>query len=193
MTIVFPGIFRPLAKQHRTNLYRAQQGGKKAMSWMIRRDPINELRNLQEDFNRVFSGALPRFFSNEESLSGNWTPSVDIYEDQNGIVLEADLPGVKPGDFNLSIENYKLTLTGERKFEKETKNDNWHRVERSYGTFTRTFALPSTVNVEEVKADFKDGVLRVTLPKREEVKARQIQVAVKTDANGAQAKAADAK
>lgn len=163
------------------------------MSWMIRRDPINELRNLQEDFNRVFSGALPRFFSNEESLSGNWTPSVDIYEDQNGIVLEADFPGVKPGDFNLSIENYKLTLTGERKFEKETKNDNWHRVERSYGTFTRTFALPSTVNVEEVKADFKDGVLRVTLPKREEVKARQIQVAVKTDANGAQAKAADAK
>jgi HSP20 family protein len=96
-------------------------------------------------------------------------------------MLEADLPGVKPEDFKLSIENYKLTLSGERKFEKEQQKDNWHRVERSYGTFTRTFALPNTVNVEEVKAEFRDGVLRVSLPKREEVKARQIEVKV-TDA-----------
>jgi HSP20 family protein len=159
---------------------------------MIKRDPFSELRNLQDDFNRIFSSAAPRFFGAEEGLLGAaWAPGVDIYEDQNAIVLEADLPGLKPGDFNLSIENYKLTLTGERKFEREKKSDNWHRVERSYGSFTRAFSLPSTVNVEEVDAEFKDGVLRVTLPKREEVKARQIQVQVKGDA--AAAKAAEAK
>ena len=104
--------------------------------------------------------------------------------------LEADLPGLKAGDFNLSIENYRLTLSGERKFEKENKGDNWRRVERSYGGFTRAFSLPSTINVDEVNAEFKDGVLRVTLPKREEVKARQIQVQAPADAA---AKAAEAK
>ncbi len=154
------------------------------MTWMVKRDPFNELRSIEEDFNRLFRGALPRFFSSEEPLGGNWSPGVDIYEDQNSIVLEAELPGLKPGDFNLSIENYKLTLSGERKFEKEGKGDNWHRVERGYGSFTRSFSLPSRVNVDEVNAEFKDGVLRVTLPKREEVKARQIEVKVKTEATG---------
>jgi HSP20 family protein len=149
------------------------------------------LRNIQEDFNRIFNSTLPRFFSGEEGLlGGNWAPSVDIYEDQNSITLEVDLPGLKPGDFNLSIENYRLTLSGERKFEKENRGDNWRRVERSYGSFTRSFSLPSTVNVDAVNAEFKDGVLRVALPKKEEVKARQIQVTV-TDAKGA--KAAEAK
>lgn len=164
------------------------------MSLMIKRDPFSELRNIQEDFNRIFSSTLPRFFSGEALeeglLGGHWSPGVDIYEDQDSIVLEADLPGLKTGDFNLSIENYRLTLSGERKFEKENKGDNWRRVERSYGGFTRTFSLPSTVNVDEVNAEFKDGVLRVTLPKREEVKARQIQV---TGAGAKSAKAAEAK
>lgn len=148
------------------------------MSRLVRRDPFSEIKGLQDDFARLISTTWPRFFSGEEVLSGTWTPSVDIYEDENSIVLEADLPGIKPEDFKLSIENNKLTLSGERKFEKEEKGENFHRVERSYGTFTRNFTLPSTVNVDEVKADFKDGVLRVTLPKREEVKARQIQVTV---------------
>lgn len=162
------------------------------MSWMIKRDPFNELRNFQEDLNRVFNSTLPRMFNREEGLlGGNWSPGVDIYEDQNSIVLEADLPGLKPGEFNLSIENYKLTLSGERKFEKESKGENWHRVERSYGSFTRSFSLPPTVNVDEVNAEFKDGVLRVTLSKREEVKARQIQVSFKAD--GKSAKAAESK
>lgn len=159
------------------------------MNWMVRRDPMNEFKNLQEDFNRVFGGALPRFFSNEETLSGHWSPRVDIYEDEHAIVVEADLPGLQPGDFKLSIENFKLTLSGERKFEKDVKADNngWHRLERSYGSFTRTFSLPSTVNVEVVNAEFNDGVLRVTLPKREEVKARQIDVQVKAAEAKAQA------
>src|SRR5215470_15141701 len=161
------------------------------MSWMIKRDPSNELRTFQEDLNRIFSSTLPRFLSGEEGLTGgNWAPSIDIHEDQNSITLEADLPGLKPGDFNVSIENYRLTLSGERKFEKEQKGDNWRRVERSYGSFTRAFSLPSTVNVDAVNAEFKDGVLRVTLPKKEEVKARQIQVKV-TDAKSV--KVAEAK
>jgi HSP20 family protein len=161
------------------------------MSRLVRRDPFSELRGLQEDFSRLFSTNWPRLFNGEEVLSGTWAPSVDIYEDQNSIVLEADLPGVKPEDFKLSIENYKLTLSGERKFERDEKGENFHRVERSYGSFTRNFTLPSTVNVEEVNADFKDGVLRVTLPKREEVKARHIQVTV-NDAGKAR-KAAESK
>ena len=156
------------------------------MSWIVKRDPFSELRSVQNEFNRVFGGTLPRVFGNEEGvLSGNWAPSVDISEDENAITLEADLPGLKGDDIKLSIENYRLTLSGERKFENEAKRDNYHRVERSYGSFTRTFTLPSTVNVDEVKADFNDGVLRIALPKREEVKARQINVSVKTEANGA--------
>jgi HSP20 family protein len=148
------------------------------MSRIVKRDPFSELRGLQDDFARLFNTTWPRFFNGEEVLSGSWAPSVDIYEDLNSIVLEADLPGIKPEDFKLSIENYKLTLSGERKFEKDERGENFHRIERSYGSFTRNFTLPSTVNVDEVKAEFKDGVLRVTLPKREEVKAREIQVTV---------------
>lgn len=163
------------------------------MTWMIRRDPFNELRNLQDDMNRIFGTNFPKWFQQEEGLvKGNWTPSVDIYEGPHAIVLEADLPGLKPGDFKLSIENYVLTLSGERRLEKEAKGENYHRVERQYGSFTRTFSLPTTVNVEDVKADFKDGVLRVALPKREEVKARQIEVTVKTEADANKVKTAEA-
>jgi HSP20 family protein len=140
---------------------------------------------MQDDFNRLFTTTLPRLFNGEEVLSGSWSPRVDISETENSIVLEADLPGLKPEDFRLSIENFKLTLSGERKFEEEKKGENWHRVERSYGSFARTFSLPNTVSVEEVKADFKDGVLRVTLPKREEVKARQIEVKIGDPAKAA--------
>ncbi|MFN0087136.1 MAG: Hsp20/alpha crystallin family protein [Blastocatellia bacterium] len=148
---------------------------------MIKSDPFHELKSAQQDFGRLFGGAFPRIFMGEEVLSGSWSPQVDIFEDENSIVLEADLPGIKAGDFKLSIENFKLTLSGERRFEKGAKSENWHRVERSYGSFTRTFSLPSTVNVDGVKADLRDGVLQVTLPKREEVKARQIQVEVKSE------------
>ena len=152
---------------------------------VVKRDPVfADFRNLQDEFSRFFTGGLPRIFGGEEVFTGKWSPNVDIFENESSIVLEADLPGMKAEDFNLSIENYRLTLTGERKFEKEDRGENWHRVERNYGTFTRTFSLPNTVNVEEVKAEFKDGVLKVTLPKREEVKARNINVTVKSDTNG---------
>jgi HSP20 family protein len=160
------------------------------MSLILRRDPFNEFRSLQEDFNRAFGTAFPRLFGEEGLTNGKWVPSVDIREGENEIVLEADLPGLKPGDFDLSVENRVLTLKGERKFEKQSETDNYHRIERSYGSFTRTFTLPSTVNVEAVGAEFKNGVLRVTLPKKEEVRARQIQVKVNGEAEAPGSEAA---
>ena len=164
------------------------------MTWMIRRDPLGDIRNAQEELGRLFSSAMPRLFGDEEGLvRGSWNPSIDIFENSDSIVLEADLPGLKPGDFELSVENNTLSLRGERKFEKKTEGDNYHRVERSYGSFTRTFTLPSTVNLEDVDAEFRDGVLRVTIAKRAELKPRQIQVAVKTGAEAQKSMAAEVK
>lgn len=144
---------------------------------IVRYDPFRELRALQDEVNRVFSGSLARSGGDEGIARGAWQPNVDIYENQGQIVLEAELPGMNREDFDLSVENNVLTLRGERKFEKQTEGDNYHRVERAYGSFTRSFTLPPTVQTENAKAEYKNGVLRVTLPKREEVKARRIQIA----------------
>ncbi|MBS1810165.1 MAG: Hsp20/alpha crystallin family protein [Acidobacteria bacterium] len=166
------------------------------MTLSVRRDPFSEFGGLAKtinDLNRAFGTGFPRLFNDEGLVNGSWNPSVDVYEDQHGIVLEADLPGLKPGEFELSIENNVLTLKGERKFEKKTDEGNYHRVERSYGSFTRSFTLPTTVDVNNVGADFKEGVLRVTLPRREETKPRQIQVQINADANANKAQTAEAK
>lgn len=152
------------------------------MTWLIQRDPFNGWRGIQEDMNRIFSTTTARPAQAEEGLvRGNWVPLVDIQEGESSIILEADLPGLKPGDFKLSIENNILTLSGERRREKSTASGSYHRVERQYGSFTRTFTLPSTVDVEKVAAEFRHGVLRVTLPKREELRARQIQIEVRAE------------
>ena len=165
------------------------------MTLSVRRDPFSEFGGLAKtinDLNRAFGSGLPRLFNDEGLVSGSWNPSVDVYEDQNGIVLEADLPGLKLGDFDLSIENNVLTLKGERKFEKKAEEGNYHRVERGYGGFTRSFTLPTTVDVNNVGADFKEGVLRVTLPRREETKPRQIQVQINAEAEVKKTQTADA-
>ena len=143
---------------------------------IMRYDPFRDLRTLQEEVNRLFSTNMSRAFDDEAIGRGAWAPSVDIYENKDHIVLEAELPGMNQEDFDLSIENNLLTLRGERKFEKTDENDNYHRVERSYGAFTRSFTLPQTVSAEGATAEYNNGVLRVTLPKREETKARRIQV-----------------
>ena len=143
---------------------------------MVRYDPFRDLRTLQEEVNRLFSTNLTRAFDDEGIGRGAWAPSVDIYENKDQIVLEAELPGMKQEDFDLSIENNIITLRGERKFEKTEETDNYHRVERSYGAFTRSFTLPQTVSAEGATAEYNNGVLRVTLPKREETKARRIEV-----------------
>src|ERR1051326_1082379 len=150
-------------------------GGNRPMT-IVRYDPFRDLRTLQEEVNRLFSTNLTRAFPDEGIARGAWAPSVDIYENKDQIVLEAELPGMKQEDFDLSIENNVITLRGERKFEKTDETDNYHRVERSYGSFTRSFTLPQTVSAEGATAEYSNGVLRVTLPKREDTKARRIQV-----------------
>ena len=142
---------------------------------IVRYDPFRELRSLQDEMTRLFSGVAGNE-GREELTTGNWFPKVDIFENKDNLVLEAELPGMTRDDFDLSFENNVLTLKGERKFEKKTDEGNYHRVERSYGTFARSFTLPQTVTAEGAKAEFENGVLHVTLPKREEVKARKIEI-----------------
>jgi HSP20 family protein len=144
---------------------------------IVRYDPFRELRSLQDEVNRLFSNSFSRGGSGDnELMRGAWSPSVDIFENKDQIVLEAELPGMKPEDVNISIENNVLTIHGERKFEKKDEGDNFHRVERSYGSFTRSFTLPPTVSSENAQAEFENGVLRLTLAKREEAKPRRIEI-----------------
>ncbi len=143
---------------------------------ITRYDPFRDLRSLQEEVNRLFSTNLTRSFGEEGIGRGAWNPSVDIYENKDQIVLEAELPGMNRDDFELTVENNVITLRGERQFEKKDETDNYHRVERSYGSFTRSFTLPQTVSTEGAAAEYRNGVLRVTLPKREETKARRIEI-----------------
>jgi HSP20 family protein len=143
---------------------------------IVRYDPFRDLRSLQEEVNRLFSTNLGRSFGDEGIGRGAWNPSVDIYENKDQIVLEAELPGMSRDDFELTVENNVITLRGERQFEKKDEGDNYHRVERSYGSFTRSFTLPQTVSAEGANAEYRNGVLRVTLPKREDTKARRIEI-----------------
>ncbi len=143
---------------------------------IVRYDPFRDIRTLQDEVNRLFSSNLPRFFNDEGIARGAWSPNVDIFENKDQIVIEAELPGMNREDFDLSVENNVLTLYGERRFEKKDEGDNYHRVERSYGSFSRSFTLPQSVSAEGANAEFRNGVLRVSLPKREEVKARKIQI-----------------
>ncbi len=143
---------------------------------VIKYDPFRELRSLQDEMNRLFMSNYSRGSNQEGFTSGAWNPQVDIFENKDQIVLEAELPGLKPEEVDISIENNVLTLHGERKFEKKDENDNFHRVERSYGSFTRSFTLPPTVSSENAQADFENGILRLTLAKREEAKPRRIEI-----------------
>lgn len=143
---------------------------------ITRYDPFRDLRTLQDEVNRLFSSNFSRGFGDEGFARGAWAPSVDIYENKDQIVLEAELPGMSREDFELTVENNVLTLRGERRFEKKEETDNYHRVERSYGNFSRSFTLPQTVSPESATAEYKNGVLRVVLRKREEVKARRIEI-----------------
>lgn len=130
-----------------------------------------------EPFRRVapFYGEFDKWANEAE---GTWHPSVDISENENAFVLKAELPGVNREDINIDINHKTLTLKGEKKFEEKTEKENYVRVERSYGSFSRTFALSDKVDTENVKASYKDGVLEVTLPKKEEAKPKEIKVEV---------------
>lgn len=145
---------------------------------IVRWEPFRELANMQKEFNRLFTEAYPRLYGEDEMSTRTWAPPVDIFENDNNLVLKADLPGVDPKDVEIRVEDSTLYLKGERKFEKEVKEENYHRVERSYGTFTRSFSLPNSIDAEKVSAEYKDGQLTLTMPKREEAKPKTIKINV---------------
>jgi HSP20 family protein len=138
---------------------------------------------LQDQFNRLFNEQFRN--QAEESALTTWAPSVDIYETPNELVVKADLPDVNEKDIDIRVENNLLTIRGERKFEKSVSEENYLRVERTYGAFSRSFSLPNTVDAEKIGAEYKNGVLTVTLPKREESKPRQVKVTVNAANNPA--------
>ena len=137
-------------------------------------DPFRGLTSLQEQVNRLFD---QQGRSGQADLA-TWAPAVDIYEGQNELVAKVDLPGVEEKDIDVRIENNTLTIRGERKFEKSVNQDNYLRVERAYGSFTRTFSLPNTVNPEGINASYNQGVLTVHMPKREESNPKQVKINV---------------
>jgi len=140
-------------------------------------DPFRDLTSIQERMNQIFEDALARTRGRDEGLrTGMWTPAVDIYEKNDTVVVKAELPGVERDQISVEVKDGILTLRGERKFERDVKEESYHRVERSYGTFLRSFSLPVSVDQEQVKATFRDGVLEVELPKKEQAKPKQIQV-----------------
>ena len=140
---------------------------------------FRDLMTFQDRMNRLFDQNLPKAKYEDEALFGAaWAPAVDIHETDQAIVLKADLPGLTPNEVDIRIEDNTLYLKGERKFEKEMKEENYHRIERSYGAFSRSFILPRTVSADKISADYKDGVLNITMLKREESKPKQIRVNV---------------
>jgi len=138
------------------------------MTMITRIDPFRELASFFENFAQG-SGK-------DQLAAGSFVPPVDVYEDEHNLVLKLEVPGVNEEDLNVSVENDTLTIQGERKFEKEEKEENFHRIERRYGSFTRTFKLPNTVDTDKVEANYEKGILKIALAKRAEAKPKQIKV-----------------
>lgn len=147
---------------------------------IVRWEPFRDLLSLQDRMNRIFGEYRQAAGASDDewALGGSWAPAVDIYEQGNDIVLKAELPGVDPKDLDIRLENNVLTLRGQRKLENEVKKESYHRVERSYGSFSRSFTLPSVVDQAGIKAEVRDGILKLVLPKREEAKPKQIEISV---------------
>ena len=143
---------------------------------IIRWDPFRDLVSLRERMNRLFDESFPFQGEEKDMMRSTWTPSVDIFEDEHTLVLNAEVPGLSEDDIELKIEDNTLTIKGERKFEKEIKEENYHRMERSYGSFYRAFNLPPTIDVEKISAEHENGVLKITMPKKEETKPRDIKI-----------------
>jgi HSP20 family protein len=151
------------------------------MTTIARLEPFRGFSTLHDQVNRLFNESIRG--QGDESALTNWAPAVDIYETPNELVLKADLPDVDEKEIDVRVENNLLTISGERKFEKSASEENYLRVERAYGSFSRSFSLPNTVNPEAIRAEYKNGVLSVNLPKREESKPRQVKVTVNAPGN----------
>ena len=142
--------------------------------------PYRGLSSLQEQVNRLFDDTFSSHRAGQSDLA-TWAPAVDVFETENELVVKADLPDMNEKDIDVRVENNTLTVRGERKFEQQASEDNYLRIERAYGTFTRSFSLPNTVNPEAIRAEYRNGVLTVRMPKREESKPKQIKIGVSSD------------
>ncbi len=146
---------------------------------LVKWEPLKDLLTLQDRMNRLFDDSARGLRPGEEALSNAlWSPAVDIYETDTEVILKAELPEINQKDIEIQVENNTLVLRGERKFEKEAKRENFHRIERAYGAFARSFTLPTSIDQEKIRADYKDGILKIAMPKREEIKPKQIKVSV---------------
>jgi HSP20 family protein len=155
------------------------------MRTLSRWEPFTGAVTLQDQINRLFNDTFGR--TSQESNLTAWAPAVDIFETEHELIVKADLPDVDPKDLDIRVENNILTIRGERKFEKKVSEDKYLRVERAYGSFSRSFSLANTVNPEGIKAEYQNGVLTLVVPKREEAKPKQIKVNVGTPAVAAAA------
>jgi len=155
------------------------------MRAIARWEPFHGVTTLQDQINRLFNDTFER--TGEQSILSAGAPSVDIYETEHELVVKADLPDVDPKDLDIRVENNLLTIRGERKFEKKVNEESYLRLERSYGSFARSFTLANTLNPDAIKAEYHNGVLTLSIPKREEAKPKQIKVNVGTPAMAAAA------
>lgn len=151
---------------------------------IVKFNPVRDLLNIEREFNRLFKTFDERFGMRISDDQDNgyenavWTPLTDIYENKDNYIIKADLPGLKKDDVKISYTNGQLEISGERVQEKETKDAKWHRVERSFGKYYRAFTLPKEIKQDDIKAEFKDGQLTITIPKAEEVKPKEIEIKV---------------
>jgi len=143
---------------------------------IIRWDPFRDLVTLREKMNRLFEDAVTGRGEDKDLVTSSWAPAVDIYEDENQLVLTAEVPGIEEKDIEIKLEDNTLSIHGERKMEKETKEENYHRIERAYGSFYRSFTLPNYIDQEKIRAEHENGVLKITMPKRPELKPRKVKI-----------------
>lgn len=148
------------------------------MTALMRWDPFRELEEMSDRLNRMFARPAVRTNGKETMIVADWTPTVDISETDGEYQIKAEIPDVRKEDVKVTLEDGLLTIQGERKQEKEEKGKKYHRIERSYGSFVRSFSLPDVIDEEKVKAEFKDGVLNLHLPKSEKAKPKAIEVKV---------------
>jgi HSP20 family protein len=156
------------------------------MTMFTRYDPLREFVTLQDRMNRLFRDPRGPEGQDESLTTTAFAPPVDVYEDEHNVTLKIEVPGIDEKDIDVRIENNTLTVHGERKFETDEKEENYRRVERQYGSFTRTFTLPNTVNHDNVQADYDKGVLKIKLAKKAEAKPKQIKVNVASEKLGSQ-------
>ena len=146
---------------------------------LVKWEPFQELITMQDRMSRLFDESLARIWKEEGYVGGMWTPPVDVVDRENEIILKIDLPEMSQSEIDIKVEGNTLTIKGERKFIKETPEDNYLQVERPYGAFQRQFNLQKLIDQEKIKATYKDGVLRVVLPKKEEIHPRPVAIEVK--------------